>query len=442
MKKIFTLFAAMMCAATMSFAQEDTREVVTAVSFTGFEGFFETGMMWNDQTAWDLYERIVPGEGTGYWWTATMQNLYKYNEETGSFDRVSHDPGTLLTPGKYYYEVMLRIEGDDALTKRLPKAGEEPTMTITVDGIKWPYENDAVVEDEYSYDWISSPEFTLEGEAEGGMCGDFMTWKLKNGVLTISGQGYMTDYGGDNGWAPWFDSRESIETIIVEDNIGTIGNYAFYQVTNVTSATIGRYVWRIGEEAFYECKNMASLTMGDRITEIEHSAFAFCRSLTSIELPDGVNTIGLYAFRSSGLTSVTIPSSVSVIKDWAFASCTDLTSLTLGDGVTELKESAFAMCNNLATITCEAITPPTCGASCFYDVDRTIPLYVPQESMEAYSEAPTWREFTNLHSIEELTPIDNVQSDKAQSIKTVRDGQLLIERGDKTFTVTGQEIVK
>lgn len=178
----------------------DTREVVSAVSFTGFEGYFKVGMTWNNDAMTALYNRIQPGEGTGDWWQKNMQNLNKWNEATEQYEYVDDSPGTVLTAGKYIFAAQIRIEGEEAQTKRLPKAGETPNMTVTVDGVNWPYTNDAVVEDDYSYDWIVSPEFTLTDTGTGVedvMSGKVSTKVLRDGVLIIERDGVRYNVLGE-----------------------------------------------------------------------------------------------------------------------------------------------------------------------------------------------------------------------------------------------------
>ena len=74
--------------------------------------------------------------------------------------------------------------------------------------------------------------------------------------------------------------------------------------------------------------------------------------LTSVTIPNSVTSIGNYAFYGcSGLTSVTIPNSVTSIGSSAFSECSSLTSVTLIDGVVTIGDFVFRYCTNLSAIT-------------------------------------------------------------------------------------------
>lgn len=65
--------------------------------------------------------------------------------------------------------------------------------------------------------------------------------------------------------------------------------------------------------------------------------------------------------------------------------------------VTAIGERAFDGCSGLTSIISLNTTPPSCdGSSVFYNVDKSIPFYVPKESVDSYKSAKCWSEFTNI----------------------------------------------
>lgn len=71
-----------------------------------------------------------------------------------------------------------------------------------------------------------------------------------------------------------------------------------------------------------------------------------------------VTSIGESAFyKSSGLTSVTLPGTVTVISDWAFEDCSSLTTFTVPKTVTSIGDNPFLKCNGLTSLTVESGNP-------------------------------------------------------------------------------------
>ena len=78
------------------------------------------------------------------------------------------------------------------------------------------------------------------------------------------------------------------------------------------------------------------------MTSIAGSAFEYCKGLTSITIPNSVTSIGVCTFEyCTGLTSITIPNSVTSIGGAAFRGCTGLTSITIPNSVTDIGGFAF-----------------------------------------------------------------------------------------------------
>jgi hypothetical protein len=121
------------------------------------------------------------------------------------------------------------------------------------------------------------------------------------------------------------------------------------------------------------------------------------RTLSTYSIKEGTRWIGSYAFADcSNLTSITIPNSVTSIGEEAFWNCSRLTSITIPNSVTSIGISAFEDCSSLTSITCEAVNPPTLGDDVFEGVNKSIPLYVPAQSIDLYKAADQWKDFTNI----------------------------------------------
>ena len=118
---------------------------------------------------------------------------------------------------------------------------------------------------------------------DSGTCGAEVTWTLDSeGVLTISGSGYMYDNGSSASGAPWYGSRSRVKSAVIADGVTSIGVYAFYDCTSLTSVTIPDSVTSIGSGAFSHCKSLTSVTIPDSVTSINNGAFYDCSSLTDV----------------------------------------------------------------------------------------------------------------------------------------------------------------
>ena len=149
-------------------------------------------------------------------------------------------------------------------------------------------------------------------------------------------------------------------------SVTTIGDYAFYGCSRLTSITIPESVTSIGEHAFRDCSGLTSVIIPESVTSIGYSAFYGCSGLTSVTIPESVTIIGSNAFYGcTGLTSVTIPESVTSIGSYAFCRCTGLTSVIIPESVTSIGEHAFRGCTGLTSVIIpESVT--NIGTNAFY----------------------------------------------------------------------------
>ncbi len=101
--------------------------------------------------------------------------------------------------------------------------------------------------------------------------------------------------------------------------------------------------------------------------------------------------------RCSGLTSVTIPNSVTTIKEGTFFNCSGLTSVTIPNSVTSIGEGAFARCRSLKTVNCHITSPLVINANVFGNITQSnCALNVPTGTQVAYQAAAVWRNFSPI----------------------------------------------
>ena len=164
---------------------------------------------------------------------------------------------------------------------------------------------------------------------------------------------------------------------------------------------------------------MTSVTFaGNNVETIGDWAFYNCHSLRSLTLPEGVEEVGLAAFYG----------------------CTYLNELTIPSTMKKIADNGFAGCEKLGTMYVNALVPPTIEAKTFEDVDRATPVFVPKGTLERYQADEYWSEFFNMAEYEAPTGNLNTAAEDNGLRKVVRDGQVLIIRGDKTYTILGESI--
>lgn len=213
-----------------------------------------------------------------------------------------------------------------------------------------------------------------------------------------------------------------LASVTIGNSVITIGDNAFEDCTGLTSVRIGNSVTEIGQVAFEGCTSLSSVTFGNSVKTISIHAFAGCTSLQSINIPNSVTqiggaafngctglksatignsvtTVGMSAFQGcQGLTSIDIPNSVTEIGAKAFYGCSGLTSVNIGNSVTTIGKDAFMNAPAIATVTCQATTPPAWDDLSMFmaNVYNHAPLHVPSDTERAYMAQPGWGQFLTI----------------------------------------------
>jgi putative transposon-encoded protein len=306
--------------------------------------------------------------------------------------------------------------------------------------------------------------------AQGGTTGS-LTWNFNatSGTLTISGEGEMPNYYYDpenssGTTIPWRDYLSSINTVVIETGVTSIGNSAFHSCISLTSITIPNSVTSIGIWVFSNCTSLTSINVENgnntyaseggvlfnksksilirypegkvgayiipnSVTNIGDYAFNNCTKLPLITIPNSVIAIGDNAFSNcTNLISITLPSSVTTIENGAFAHCTSLTLVIFPSSVTTIGNGAFIYCTNLTSITNLNPVPVAINPNVFNYVNTSkCTLEVPMESVSAYKNAEVWKKF-KIVGID--VGIETVEADVVKIYPNPTTGQLKIENGE------------
>ena len=143
---------------------------------------------------------------------------------------------------------------------------------------------------------------------------------------------------------------------------------------------------KLGDYVFFDCSGLTSLTLPSSVTKIGCYALSNCIGLTSLTLPSSVTEIGEHAFLNCrGLTNFTIPSGVTSIGHGAFFCCYGLISLTIPSSVTAIGSRAFNDCSGLTSIYAYMEKLPETGSNLFLGCDeKKCTVYVPKGTYDDY----------------------------------------------------------
>lgn len=173
-----------------------------------------------------------------------------------------------------------------------------------------------------------------------------------------------------------------------------LSSYSFYNCTNLKTAHIDH---AIISNAFEGCNSLEEVIIGDDIGGTAAHGFMNCTALKTVRIGDGIIEDQDGNEHNTGMFQ---------IGDYAFSGCTNLTTVVIGAGMQSIRSNAFSQCNKIKTLECHAVEPPQVDAANCFSCYETANLFVPRESIEAYQAAQYWSDFTHIYAIESIGDIN------------------------------------
>ena len=123
-----------------------------------------------------------------------------------------------------------------------------------------------------------------------------------------------------------FKECAQLKSVTIPETVTQIGWEAFRK-SGITAITLPDGVTELGEDVFSGCTDLSEVYLGS-VTAIPNNTFERCEALKQVEIPSTVTHIGSLAFAGTSITSLTIPASVSELRD-CLSDCYDLRDVTL-----------------------------------------------------------------------------------------------------------------
>lgn len=257
-----------------------------------------------------------------------------------------------------------------------------------------------------------------------------------------------------------FSSCIGLKKITIPSRVTTIEEYAFSNCKGLTSINIPASVAKIGNTTFLMCKELSSInvavdnpyftneggilydhqkttiicvpcqtkgivTLPSSVTSIRDHCFFECEELAGIKLPESITRIEDYAFKGcKKLKSIEIPASVTEIGYGAFSRCESLTNVKIPTSVTSIASEAFSWCVSLKSIKIPtSVTSISTGAfmGCVNLKEINIPSGV--TSIEPYT-------FDGCKSLSRLELSANVTKVKGWAFRGCNDLTLVIDHAE------------
>ena len=464
MKKIFTLFIMLFGLMSSIAAKEITIYFINDVYWKNINAY-----VWSDKTGEVLPWPGEPVKDTGLTYSVLDgigdskidYKIYSYTFDYNKAQNIIFNYKSEYD-SKYYKTEDLKVNPEMSLIYNLK----------WFDGITYEYNSDKTAKLEFDRDYKRNLEELSE-----------ILPNITSIEIPTTVQHNDTSYNVTSIGEEAFYGYSGLTSVTIPNSVTSIGDYAFYGCSGVTSITIPNSVTSIGYSAFSNTgiyndesnwengllyidnclvdadsniEGTCSIKEGTRI--IAEEAFRYCRGLTSVTIPNSVTSIGEGTFYGCrGLTSIIIPNSVTSIGNDAFEGCSGLTSITIPNSVTSIGGSAFRYCYGLTSVVwnakncsdynssfspiCSQITSFTFGNEVEYIpedlckgmsklTEMTIPNSVTSIGDKAFSYCSS---LTSVSIPNSVTSIGNYAFSNCSSLTSVSIPNSVIYIGDDAF---------
>ena len=222
---------------------------------------------------------------------------------------------------------------------------------------------------QYNY-WLTPPDVVIPPTIVGKPVTEIRTevFRYNNIMRTISIPATVRTIG-----IRAFERCFALETVTLPPGISAIEAGTFSECSQLTAISVPSSVVRIGAGAFGSCSKLPAIDIPLGVRVLETNTFSNCSALETVALPTGLTalgsnvfsgcenlktvalpssliTIGDRAFQSSGLSSITLPGTVTALGEWAFYACSSLENVRFEGGLDAIGTGTFYGCMKLERI--------------------------------------------------------------------------------------------
>ena len=234
---------------------------------------------------------------------------------------------------------------------------------------------------------------------------------------------------------------ESLQTLVIPDNISQISERQFRGIRNIDRIQFTENIIRIGDMAFANCRSLSEVRLPDSLKALGNGIFLDCPMLKKIEnclvgyshKDLGVAPDCQISYREEALQSVDIPEDVKEISAEAFSGCRNIGKVCIHNGVTKIGREAFKDCTAITEISLpDSVTE--IGSSAFQNCTALKRVRLSEKIR--FIESRTFRNCSSLAEIrfpEEITGINMLAFAECQSLQDIVLPEKLMVLGSYTF---------